>query len=62
LNSRCSASARSNSVAEWYRTGDHCSDGNALAWEYPRVTPKGDQVDIVEWMDLKDGLIAEHRV
>jgi steroid delta-isomerase len=49
-------------IAEWYRTGNYFSDGVALAWEYPRKTPKGQQVDIVEWMDLKDGLIAEHRV
>jgi hypothetical protein len=30
--------------------------------EYPRETPKGDQTDIVESMDLENGLITHHRV
>jgi steroid Delta-isomerase len=33
-----------------------------LTWEYPRATPEGDQVDLVEVMDVADGLIAQHRV
>jgi hypothetical protein len=31
-------------------------------WEYPGVTPDGEQMDFVEVMDLKDGLIQHHRV
>jgi steroid delta-isomerase len=50
------------SIDEWYRTGAYFTDGNTLTWEYPRKTPRGNQVDIVEWMDLRNGLIAEHRV
>lgn len=38
------------------------TDGTRLTWEYPRVSPDGDQMDIVEVMDLRDGLIAAHRV
>lgn len=38
------------------------TDGNRLTWEYPRVSPDGDQMDIVEVMELRDGLIAAHRV
>jgi steroid delta-isomerase len=33
-----------------------------LAWEYPRATPHGDQVDLVEVMEIADGLIRSHRV
>jgi len=38
------------------------SDGKTLIWEYPRVTPEGEQMDLVEVMDVKDGLIRHHRV
>lgn len=49
-------------VAEWFRTGVYFSNGKTLQWEYPRETPRGDQTEILELMDLKDGLIAHHRV
>jgi len=38
------------------------TDGRTLMWEYPRVTPDGTQVDLVEVMELEDGLIRRHRV
>jgi ketosteroid isomerase-like protein len=38
------------------------TDGTRLTWEYPRVSPDGDQMDLVEVMELRDGLIAAHRV
>jgi ketosteroid isomerase-like protein len=38
------------------------SDGATLTWEYPRESPDGDQMDIVEVMEIRDGLIARHRV
>ena len=31
-------------------------------WEYPRETPDGQQVEIVEVMDIADGLIRHHRI
>jgi steroid Delta-isomerase len=46
----------------WHRTGLFFSDGRQLTWEYPRRTPEGDQVDLVEVMDVENGLIAHHRV
>ncbi|MCR5898359.1 MULTISPECIES: nuclear transport factor 2 family protein [Burkholderia] len=49
-------------LGRWYRTGLFFSNGRQLTWEYPRATPEGDQVDLVEVMDLRDGLIAHHRV
>ncbi|MFE1602142.1 nuclear transport factor 2 family protein [Methylobacterium sp. ID0610] len=49
-------------LGRWYRTGTFFSDGRQLTWEYPRRTPDGDQVDLVEVMDLRGGLIAHHRV
>jgi hypothetical protein len=44
-----------------YRTG-FFTDGTKLMWEYPRATPEGEQMDFVEVMELKDGLIHHHRV
>jgi hypothetical protein len=31
-------------------------------WEYPRDTPDAEQMDFVEVMELKGGLIQHHRV
>lgn len=44
-----------------YRRG-FFADGTCLMWEYPRVTADGEQFDLVEVMELKDGLIQHHRV
>jgi steroid delta-isomerase len=49
-------------LGRWYRTGLFFSNGRQLIWEYPRETPEGDQVDLVEVMDVADGLISHHRV
>ncbi|MGF6306549.1 putative SnoaL-like aldol condensation-catalyzing enzyme [Bradyrhizobium sp. i1.8.4] len=38
------------------------SDGRILTWEYPRQSPDGDQMDLVEVMEIKDGLIQRHRI
>lgn len=38
------------------------TDGQHVTWEYPRQSPDGDQMDIVEVMEITDGLIAHHRV
>jgi steroid Delta-isomerase len=53
---------RGNGLGRWYRTGTFFSNGKQLVWEYPRDTPEGDQVDLVEVMDIAHGLIAHHRV
>jgi ketosteroid isomerase-like protein len=53
---------RKPKARQFYRTG-YLTDGNKLIWEYPQDTPKGQQMDFVEVMELnKDGLIAKHRV
>lgn len=44
-----------------HRTG-FLSDGTTLTWEYPRRSPDGDQMDIVEVIEIRDGLIQHHRV
>ena len=44
-----------------HRTG-FLSDGTTLTWEYPRRSPDGDQMDIVEVMEIREGLIRHHRV
>jgi len=31
-------------------------------WEYPRQSPRGDQMDITEVMEIDDGRITSHRV
>lgn len=38
------------------------TDGTRLTWEYPRESPEGDQMDIIEMMEIQDGLIKRHRV
>jgi hypothetical protein len=47
---------------ELYGPGTFFSDGKTLMWEYPSKSPRGDQLDVFESMDLEDGLIAYHRV
>ena len=44
-----------------FRTG-YFTDGRAVTWEYPRVAPEGEQMDLVEMMEIEGGLIRRHRV
>jgi hypothetical protein len=54
---------RPNELVRWHREkGRYFFDGARLTWEYPRVAPDGDQVDLVEVMDLAGGLIRHHRI
>lgn len=54
---------RKPSIRQYYRTG-YLSDGKKkLMFEYPRMSPKGEQMDFVEVMELNDdGLIQYHKV
>lgn len=45
-----------------YHRVKYFTDGDTLIWEYPRISPKGEQMDFVEVMELKNGLIQYHRV
>lgn len=45
----------------FHRRG-YFTDGHTLVWEYPRVTPDGEQMDFFEVMEVRDGLIQAHRV
>lgn len=57
------ARRRPNLLVRWHRTGRWLTDGERLlVWEYPRQTPDGDQVDLIEVMEIVDGLIAHHRI
>jgi steroid Delta-isomerase len=57
------ARRRPNALVRWHRTGKWLTDGERLlVWEYPRQAPDGDQVDLVEVMEIADGLIVHHRV
>ncbi|MEM1244119.1 MAG: nuclear transport factor 2 family protein [Pseudomonadota bacterium] len=38
------------------------TDGKRLVWEYPRLTPNGEQMDFVEVMEIENNLIQKHRV
>lgn len=49
-------------LGHWREPGVFFSNGDRLIWEYPRETPNGDQTDLLEVIDIKDGLIASHRV
>ena len=53
---------RPNELVRWYRDGTHFVSGSTLVWEYPRQTPEGDQVDILELMDIRGGKIMHHRI
>jgi steroid Delta-isomerase len=54
--------ALSKEFRELYRGDVYLSTGKLFTWEYPRKTPTGEQVDLVESMDIEDGLIVYHRV
>ncbi len=56
------ATAMPGVVMLWWRTGTWFSAGDTLVWEYPRETPDGEQIDILEVMDIRGGLIRHHRV
>ena len=38
------------------------SDGERVTWEYPRQADRGEQMDVVEVIEVRDGLIQHHRV
>lgn len=59
---RASFAQPENGLGRWYRTGRYHADGSQLVWEYPRATPEGDQVDLVEVIDIDRNKIANHRV
>jgi len=57
------ARRRPNALVRWHRSGKWLTDGERLLiWEYPRQAPDGDQVDLVEVMEIADGLIQHHRI
>jgi len=47
---------------EWHRLSAAASSGGTLIWEYPSAGPRGEQLDVVESFDIRDGLITYHRV
>lgn len=51
---------RPNELVKWYRTGEYLTNGTTLVWEYPRKTPDGEQLDILELMVVDQGLIVRH--
>jgi hypothetical protein len=54
--------SRTPATRQRYRKG-FFTDGRKLIWEYPRATPHGEQMDLVESMDINDdGLIQRHCV
>ena len=53
---------RPDAQFRWYRTGDYMTDGRMLVWEYPRETPNGEQIDIAEVMEVREGKIQAHRI
>jgi hypothetical protein len=52
---------RTPPVRQRYREG-FFTDGHKLIWEYPRQRPDGEQMDFVEVMEIRDGLILRHCV
>ncbi len=54
---------RKPTLRQYHRTG-YLSDGKKkMMFEYPRLAPKGEQMDFVEVIELNDdGLIQYHKV
>lgn len=46
---------------KFYRK-NYFTDGKTLMWEYPRLTPNGEQMDFAEVMEIEGGKIKKHRV
>jgi ketosteroid isomerase-like protein len=38
------------------------TDGRTMIWEYPRLTPSGEQTEMAEVMKIENGLIRHHRI
>ena len=54
---------RPNELVRWHREPDQFFfNGQRLMWEYPREAPDGSQIELVEVMDLSNGLIQHHRI
>ncbi|MBA3338386.1 MAG: nuclear transport factor 2 family protein [Geodermatophilaceae bacterium] len=53
---------RPHDLVRFWRTDRYFFDGHTLIWEYPRATPDGDQLDLVEVMDLSGPRIVHHRI
>lgn len=53
---------RPNELVKWFRCGDYLTNGRLLVWEYPRQTDEGEQIDILELMEIENGLIQQHRI
>lgn len=53
---------RPTDIARSYRTGAFLFENGCLVWEYPRQAPEGDQLDIIEVMDLLGTKIRHHRI
>lgn len=53
---------RKPSLRGHIRTGFLTDGKSKMLFEYPRATPFGEQMDFVEVMEIKDGLIQYHRV
>jgi len=56
------AKRRPNPLVRWYRTDRWLSVGNTLVWKYPRQTPDGDQLDILEVMGIRNSKIQHQRI
>ena len=56
------ARRRPNEWVRWYRDARYYTGDDILIWEYPRQTPDGNQVDILELMQHRDGQIYRHRI
>jgi hypothetical protein len=57
------ARRRPNELVRWYRNDDWFTDGKrVLIWEYPRQAPDGDQIELMEVMEIEHGLIQHHRI
>ena len=50
---------RPNELVKWFRRGDYLTNGRLLVWEYPRQTDEGEQIDILELMEIETIKLAQ---
>ncbi len=48
---------RPDDLLRWYRTGVLFTNGKSLTWEYPRQTPVLNEIELIDMLYVKVGLI-----
>ncbi|MCC2666703.1 MAG: nuclear transport factor 2 family protein [Gammaproteobacteria bacterium] len=55
------AAARKPACRHYFKK-NFFTNGKTIIWEYPRLSPEGEQMDFIEVLELEGELISKHRV